>query len=74
MKNLYLKSLFLFLFVALFSNYSHAVIRLKINFSSFQCYKDQNNNAGYGELIIFRSNIPNAGNNYGTVEIQKATR
>ncbi len=67
MNNQYLRNLIILLFLALFSNYSYAVIRLKINFSSFACYKEQNNNASNGELIIFKSNIPNAGNNYGTV-------
>jgi hypothetical protein len=67
MNKLYLRNLIILLFLALFSNYSYAVIRLKINFSSFPCYSEQNNNASNGELIIFRSNFPDAGNNYETV-------
>ena len=59
----------LFFSMTMLTHSANAVIKLRITFSSadWQCYRDQNANATSAELIVWRSSIPNAGNNYETL-------
>lgn len=72
MRNFYsarLVGMFVLLFsLTMLTHSANAVIKLRITFSSadWQCYRDQNSNASTAQLIVWRSTIPNAGNNYQT--------